>query len=116
MVIAQQPAQAFTALNFTLGIVDVWACHRDGVPQALMISFAMKVEQKFTNCDSQRVFVEENHLFEAFFLNRAMEALNPSIQVRASRRQADRFDACGGEQRAKGGTESSVPVHQQVAL
>ena len=63
------------------------------IPFPLMRPLGVVVLQKLGDRSLQRRFPEENQLVEAFFFDRPHETLRERIQVRASRRQAQAFDA-----------------------
>ena len=50
MIIPQQPAKSFATLEFTVSLADFFAGLDDLVAKTLVVSFAMIMEQEFSNC------------------------------------------------------------------
>ena len=50
MIIPQQPAKSFATLEFTVSLADFFAGLDDLVTKTLVVSFAMIMEQEFSNC------------------------------------------------------------------
>ena len=58
----------------------------------LVIPFGMEMFNIFAQRSPQRALAKEDHLAEALLLHRPDPALRMGIQVRAARRQHQRFD------------------------
>jgi len=70
-----------------VGCTDLAGRVDEAIPEPLMISLEMIMEQKFVNSMPQASFAEENHSIQAGFLDRPDKPLRISVQVRRSRRQ-----------------------------
>src|ERR1019366_10604247 len=73
--------------------LDVWiAREQQDVVLPLMIALSMVMLDVFAQCAPQGALAEEDHLGQALFLHRPDPALRTGIQVRAARRQRERFN------------------------
>jgi len=64
----------------------------------------------------QRIFAEEDHSFQAAFLNRLHESLRVCIQIWGSRRQFDRFDSYISKHAQEFPCEQRVPIMNEITL
>src|SRR5215831_8384290 len=46
-----------------------------------MIAFSVKMVQEFVNAVPQRIFAEENHLFQTLFLDASYKTLRVGVQI-----------------------------------
>ena len=92
MVIAQEPTQSLAALHRPLGVDVCIAREQQDVVLPLMIALSMVMLDVFAQCAPQGALAEEDHLGQALLLHRPDPALRVGIQVRATRRQRERFN------------------------
>jgi len=81
-----------------------------------MVSFGVIVSEVFANRRPQRVFAEEDHSFQAFFLDRPYESLRIRVQVWTTRRNLRRLDSGFREDAKELCRVEWVSVMDQVAL
>ncbi len=53
MIIPEQSAKSFATLKFTVSLADFFAGLDDLVTKTLVVSFAMIMEQEFSNCRAE---------------------------------------------------------------
>ena len=70
MVVSQQTAEPFVALNATVRLADVLTGIDEPVSEPLMIPLAVIVSSVFTNGPFQRSLAKEDHAAEAFGFQR----------------------------------------------
>ena len=80
IVVIQQAADSCSAFDPCVA-VDV-CFHRNDQPvfEALMIAFLVIMVQEFANTVSQRIFPEENHLFQTLFFDASYKALGVGVR------------------------------------
>ena len=91
-VIAQEPTQSLAALHRPLAVDVCIAREQQDVVLPLMIALSMVMLDVFAQGAPQGALAEEDHLGQALLLHRPDPALRVGIQVRATRRQRERFN------------------------
>ncbi len=115
MVILEHSAQSLATLDGASLSADSLAGIDELVFQTLVVPFGVVMRQKLASGVAQGVFAKENQPVEAFYFNRPHEPLQVSVQVRRSRRQLYRLDACAFQQGVKLSREFSVAVQEEIA-
>jgi hypothetical protein len=92
IVIAQEPAQSLTAPHRPLPRPIRHPWKQQDVTLPLVIPFGMEMFDIVAQCPPQGALAEQNHLGQALLLDRPDPALRVGIQVRAARRQRERFN------------------------
>ncbi len=90
--------------------------HDELVFQTLVISFSVIMRDESTHSPTCRGLAKENQLVKTFGFQRSKKPLQMCIQVRASRRQANRLRALVTQEVSKRPTERRIAVHDQVLL
>lgn len=114
MVVAEQTAEAFTALNDAFCAADFTTRVDQLVVESLMVSFRQIVSLIFGQRATQRFVSEKDHAVETLFAKRAHEAFEMRIQIRASWWQQHDFGVGAGRQKFAERRELGVAVHEQV--
>jgi ABC-type uncharacterized transport system substrate-binding protein len=92
MIVAQEPAQPLAAAHGPLGLLTRRPREQQDVALPLVIPLGMEMVDVFAQRPPQRALAKEDHLGQALFLDRPHPALGVGIQVRAARRQRERFN------------------------
>lgn len=82
MVVLQHAAVPLTADDLAIRLADVVGGSDELIVEPLMVSFSVIMLDPRKNGFSQHRLAEEDHLVEAFFLDRANEALGVGIHRR----------------------------------
>jgi len=91
MVILQQSTEPLPRHNAAVA-ARLGRDRRDQlIAQALMIAFVMIVLDEFADGSAERRFTDQNHLVQTGFFDRSNEPLRERIEIRGTRRQADRL-------------------------
>jgi len=61
------------------------------IAETLVVALAMIMHNEFLNRFAQCAFTEENHAFQAGFLDAAYKSLRMGVQIRRMRRQLNGF-------------------------
>src|SRR5450631_4842881 len=93
MVITQEPTQSLAALHRPGAAEGCITGEQQDVVLPLMIALSMVMLDVFAQCAPQGALAEEDHLGQALLLHRPDPALRVGIQVRATRRQRERFNS-----------------------
>ena len=93
MVITQEPAQPLATSNRSrvTNIRILW--EQQDVALSLVIPLDMEMFDIFVQRSPQGALADQNDLGQALLLHRPDPALRIGIQVRAARRQSERFDS-----------------------
>src|SRR5882757_6881893 len=91
MVIAQEPTQSLAAPHRPLAAAVRIPRKQQDVTLPLVISLGMEIFDVFAQRPPQGALAEEDYLGQALLLDRPDPALRIGIQVRAARRQCERF-------------------------
>jgi hypothetical protein len=92
MIITQEPTEALAALHGLFAADVHFPREQQDIALALVIPLSVEMFDIFAQGPPQGALTEENHLAQALLLHRPDPALRIGIQVRASRRQRERFD------------------------
>src|SRR5258708_6632507 len=92
MVITQQAAQSLAALNMPVAAGVCTPREHQDIAPPLVVPFAMEKFDTSPQRSPPRALAKEDDLAEALLLHRPDPALRMGIQVRAARRQHQRFD------------------------
>ena len=111
MVVLQKPTKPFTAWNVAISLPIFLPGFDELVAQALVISFAMIVEQELADSISQRSLTEKDESMEALLLQAQMEPLDLRIQIRTSRWQSHWLHISISQDRSEPIAEIRIPVH-----
>ena len=92
MVIVQEPAQSLAAPDRSRALSIAFSRKQQDVALPLVIPLGMVMVEIVAQCPAQRALAEEDHFGQALLLDRPDPALGIGVQVRAARRQCERFD------------------------
>ena len=115
MIIAQQPTQSLAAPHRSFALWIVYARKQQDVVLPLVISPAMEMVDIVAQCPPQRALAEKDHFGQALLLDRPDPALRIGIQVRAARRQRQRFNLALRNDGAERLGVFCVPIVQKIA-
>jgi hypothetical protein len=116
IVVSQQTAKSFTALDLAIMLANFLARLDDRVFQTLVIAFFVVVFDVRPNGISQRALAEENHASQALRFQRSEKSFDVSVQVWTLRRQYDRLHTRLCEHLAKRWAESTITIHEEILL
>ena len=89
VIILEQAAETLAAGDGAIAIADIGFGRDELIAQTLMVSLGMIVRDVLIQRVAERLFADEDHLVEAFFLDRADETFAAGVQVRAKRLPGD---------------------------
>ena len=89
MVIPQQAANPFAALDLALCPANFLTWINQLIAQSLMVSLGVIMFQELADSGAKHLLAEENHFQETLSLDTFHEPFDVGFQVRRSRRQTD---------------------------
>ena len=92
MIVAQKPAQSLAAPHRPLAVAVRIPRKQQNIALPLVMPLGMKMLDIVAQRSPQRALAEEDHFGQALLLDRPNPALRVGIQVRAARRQRERFN------------------------
>ena len=92
MIVAQEPTQSLAAAHRPLAAAVRVPRKQQDVALPLMIPLGMEMVDVFPQRPPQRALAEQDHLRQAFLLDRPHPAFRVGIQVRAACRQRERLN------------------------
>src|SRR5579863_1212063 len=116
IVEVRQSTQPLSALDRS-GAIGTGLCPQDQtIAEALVVSLVMIMLDKFVDGFPQGAFSEQNHLFQAGFLDGSDKSLCVSIQVRGAWRQLNRLHSGALQDLYEFRREQGIAVMDQVSL
>jgi hypothetical protein len=93
MIVAQKPTQSLAAPHKPLAVAARIPRKQQNIALPLVIPLGVEMVNIVAQRPPQRALAEEDHFGQALLLDRPDPAFRIGIQVRAARRQRERFDA-----------------------
>jgi hypothetical protein len=116
VVVPQQTAKPFPALDRASDLADLFTWFDDPVLQALVIAFLVVVDQELADGVSERLLAEEDHAVEQLLSQEPHEPLDVWREVGRPGRQSNRLDSGLFEDVAELRGELRVSVGEDVPL
>jgi len=92
MIVAQEPTQSLATMHRPLAAAVRVPRKQQDVALPLVVPLGMEMVDIVVQRPPQRALAEQDHLRQALFLDRPHPAFRVGIQVRAPRRQRQRFN------------------------
>src|SRR5579859_6356282 len=116
LIVVQHSTQPPAALDRSCATGARLFPHDQPIAQTLVIPLAMIMLNKLVDGPAHRAFSEQNHPFQAGFLDGSHKAFGVGIQIRRARRQLNGLGSSTLEDLQEFFTEQGIAVMDQVSL
>ena len=112
MIVVQHPTQASAAMDGCSPVSDKLFRDDEPIVQTLVVALVMIVQHKLVDGLAHGAFAEQNHSFQARFLDGPHKALRVGIQIRRAWRQLNRLHSGGFQDLQEFPSEQRIPVSE----
>ena len=116
VVVAKRATKTLSAFHFTLAAADFVSRIDDRVVEALMIAFAMVMNEEGSYGSTQRGLTEEDDPVQGFLFDASHKSLEMSVQIGTLWRQSHSVHTLALQDVSESRTKLVITVHDQVLL